>query len=44
MVVEEDKAPQDRGRYLNPSAFGEPEEKRIGRTVPSHELAHGGVE
>jgi hypothetical protein len=30
LVVEEEKRPSERGRYLTPSAFGAPETMRIG--------------
>ena len=36
-VVEEEKKPEDRGKYLAPELFGQPEEKAIGyRQPPAH--------
>jgi hypothetical protein len=34
MVVEEDKPEEERGRYLHPELYGEPEEQRITRGLP----------
>jgi putative peptide zinc metalloprotease protein len=39
MVVEEEKPEEERGRYLDPSLYGAPEEQRIGRAIPGSEEA-----
>jgi hypothetical protein len=39
--VEETKAPEDRGRYLDPLAFGQPVEKAIGPTLDLKPAAEG---